>query len=235
MPLTLMELQDIQADAMADDIPIDEAKMMHWTREEATEFFESGGTVEPAAPSTSKSTVAAAPSEPSTSAPAAEAAVDEAAYSAAPITKIALFLSENGFEHLFDTLSSMSDADVDNMLKATKDENLAALKERGVEKLKDRQGLAQAVLKAKRAREAAEKEAAASGSAVLQFLLKADLPQFVEMLKGMPDAEFGEARLAMEGQKPPLPALVKQLAVYGMTSLQSVYFLNTLKAQGLEQ
>ena len=49
---------------------------------------------------------------------AAEAAVDEAAYSAAPITKIALFLSENGFEHLFDTLSSMSDADVDNMLLA---------------------------------------------------------------------------------------------------------------------
>ena len=67
----------------------------------------------------------------------------------------------------------------------------------------------------------------------MKFLLKADLPQFVDKLKGMPDVEFEEARLAMEGEKPPLPALVKQMSVYGMTSLQTVFFLNTLKAQGI--
>lgn len=176
MPLTLDQLQEIQADAMADDIPIDEEKMMHWTAEEATAFFESGGTEEPA-----PSTVVAEPAAPVATLPTAPAATDVAEpaapvetlptapaatepvadgeqYSDAPVTKIALFLSENGFEHLFETLGTMSDADVDTMLKATKDENLAAMKERGVEKLKDRQGVAQAVLKAKRAREAAEKE-----------------------------------------------------------------------------
>ena len=55
----------------------------------------------------------------------------------------------------------------------------------------------------------------------------------MDKLKGMPDVEFEEARLAMEGEKPPLPALVKQMSVYGMTSLQTVFFLNTLKAQGI--
>ena len=42
MPLTLQELEDIQADAMADDIPIDFTKMSLWTHEEAVTFFETG-------------------------------------------------------------------------------------------------------------------------------------------------------------------------------------------------
>lgn len=37
-----------QADLMADDIDIDFAKMSLWTEDQATAFFESGGTLEPA-------------------------------------------------------------------------------------------------------------------------------------------------------------------------------------------
>ena len=47
MPLTLEELQEIQADAMADDLEIDFDKMSLWSKEEATEYFESGGDVVP--------------------------------------------------------------------------------------------------------------------------------------------------------------------------------------------
>ena len=43
MPLTLAELEEIQADAMADDIDIDLATMSLWTREKAIKFFEGGG------------------------------------------------------------------------------------------------------------------------------------------------------------------------------------------------
>ena len=47
MPLTLEELQELQADAMADDIDIDLEKMSLWTKDQATTYFESGGTEEP--------------------------------------------------------------------------------------------------------------------------------------------------------------------------------------------
>jgi surfactin synthase thioesterase subunit len=47
MPLTLEELQDIQLDAMADDIEIDFEKMSLWSKDDAVAFFESGGEVEP--------------------------------------------------------------------------------------------------------------------------------------------------------------------------------------------
>ena len=46
MPLTLAELEEIQADAMADDIDIDFATMSLWTREKAIKFFEGGGVEE---------------------------------------------------------------------------------------------------------------------------------------------------------------------------------------------
>jgi predicted esterase len=49
MPLTEAQLLDLQADAMANDVPIDVERMAHWTVEQATEFFESGGAVLPAA------------------------------------------------------------------------------------------------------------------------------------------------------------------------------------------
>lgn len=47
MPLTEAELLDLQADAMADDVEIDLEKMSLWTAEQATAYFESGGTEEP--------------------------------------------------------------------------------------------------------------------------------------------------------------------------------------------
>ena len=43
MVLSLLQLQDIQMEAMADDIDIDLERMAAWTAEEAAEFFQSGG------------------------------------------------------------------------------------------------------------------------------------------------------------------------------------------------
>ena len=43
MPLSLAEIQDIQAECMAEDIDITD-QMTGWTREQVTAFFESGGT-----------------------------------------------------------------------------------------------------------------------------------------------------------------------------------------------
>lgn len=50
MPLSLAQLQDIQNDAMADDIEIDLEKMSLWTEGEARTYFESGGATEPPLP-----------------------------------------------------------------------------------------------------------------------------------------------------------------------------------------
>jgi hypothetical protein len=49
MPLSLSELEELQADHLADDVAIDLDLMSLWTREEAEAFFESGGTAMPAA------------------------------------------------------------------------------------------------------------------------------------------------------------------------------------------
>ena len=49
MPLTLEKLQELQSDAMADDVDIDLEKMSLWTEEQAVAYFESGGTVQPGA------------------------------------------------------------------------------------------------------------------------------------------------------------------------------------------
>ena len=46
MPLSRAELQSIQAEALADDLAVED-HMLEWTREEAQAFFESGGTQEP--------------------------------------------------------------------------------------------------------------------------------------------------------------------------------------------
>ena len=43
MPLTLQDLEAIQSDALADDVPIDLARMATWTLEQAVAYFESGG------------------------------------------------------------------------------------------------------------------------------------------------------------------------------------------------
>ena len=50
MGLTLDELEEIQAEALADDVEIDLARMQLWVAEEARAYFESGGTVVPVAP-----------------------------------------------------------------------------------------------------------------------------------------------------------------------------------------
>ena len=47
MALTLEELQDIQAGAMADDVDIDFDRMQLWTAAQAAAYFESGGTEPP--------------------------------------------------------------------------------------------------------------------------------------------------------------------------------------------
>ena len=49
MPLSQSDLESIQADALADDVPIDLERMRLWSPEDAYAYFESGGTVEPSA------------------------------------------------------------------------------------------------------------------------------------------------------------------------------------------
>ena len=43
MPLTLEELEDIQADCLADDVEIDFEKMSLWDETTVREYFENGG------------------------------------------------------------------------------------------------------------------------------------------------------------------------------------------------
>jgi hypothetical protein len=49
MPLSLPELEEIQADCLADDIGVDLQRMRQWTRAQAVRYFESGGVEEPPA------------------------------------------------------------------------------------------------------------------------------------------------------------------------------------------
>ena len=48
--LSLAELEEMRADALADDVEIDLEKMSPWTPKQAMDYFESGGEVEPAPP-----------------------------------------------------------------------------------------------------------------------------------------------------------------------------------------
>ena len=50
MPLTLAELEDIRSEHFADDLPIDLARMSRWSAADASEYFESGGTIAPQPP-----------------------------------------------------------------------------------------------------------------------------------------------------------------------------------------
>ena len=47
MTLTLTELEELQGEAMAEDIPINYDVMSAWTREEVATYFESGGEQRP--------------------------------------------------------------------------------------------------------------------------------------------------------------------------------------------
>jgi hypothetical protein len=46
MPLSLAELEEIREECMAEDVPIDLARMASWTHEQAQTFFENGGEAE---------------------------------------------------------------------------------------------------------------------------------------------------------------------------------------------
>ena len=43
MPLTQAQLEDLQTEYFAEDVPIDLATMSKWTEEEARVYFDSGG------------------------------------------------------------------------------------------------------------------------------------------------------------------------------------------------
>ena len=116
MPLTLARLEEIQCEAMADDIPIELARMALWTDDDAVAFFESGGETEPAAPATLAAPAAAAkPDTPAVTAsangPAAAAELEPApnpnpnanptTHSAhAPDAMLSELLVEEGLGHL---------------------------------------------------------------------------------------------------------------------------------------
>ena len=80
MGLTLDELEEIQAEALADDVEIDLARMQLWVAEEARAYFESGGTVVPVAPPVTPSNApsAAASDAPSDAPTDGPTAVDPA-------------------------------------------------------------------------------------------------------------------------------------------------------------
>jgi hypothetical protein len=59
--LTREELEDIQAELMADDLDVDMDKMCHWSESQARTYFESGGEVEPPAPYTAPHTAGVGP------------------------------------------------------------------------------------------------------------------------------------------------------------------------------
>lgn len=64
MPLTKEELEEIQAEHMADDLEIDLEKMSLWTKEQANDYFESGGEVVPGAGPVGPEPVASVPWAP---------------------------------------------------------------------------------------------------------------------------------------------------------------------------
>ena len=84
----------------------------------------------------------------------------------------------------------MSDEQTDAIMKAKKDENVKTFEALGVEKLKDRQALAAAVLKAKRAQEEAATLAAAGANKMVAFLVKCELFHLVDTLKDVPNEKF---------------------------------------------
>lgn len=49
MPWTQSELEDIQGEEFASDVPIDAARMADWTEDEVRTYFSSGGAQDPGA------------------------------------------------------------------------------------------------------------------------------------------------------------------------------------------
>ena len=185
------------------------------------------------------SKVAAAPSAPPVdSRPAAEPA---AVAKGNELSKMATFLTHAKLEHLWDNLGEVTDEETDLILTSTKDENLKRLEALGVAKLKDRQALAQAVLKAKRAREASEKLASlATATSVVRFLSRNALHDLSEALKDMPDSEYDWFETTLKvadvstssGSDMFKEAVSKlQSPPYGLKSLLAMQFVNKMKKE----
>lgn len=49
MPWTQAELEDVQAEEFATDVPIDAARMADWSEDQVREYFSSGGAADPGA------------------------------------------------------------------------------------------------------------------------------------------------------------------------------------------
>ena len=154
MALTLDELEQIQSEALADDVEIDLARMQLWAAEEARAYFESGGTVVPAAPPDAKPAPPDAPHAPSGT-PTASTAADPA---------LSAFLALHGLDSLALALAGDSLAGHAAALRASgRPAFLAALKCRGVASLTHRQSLATALSKADKAAGGLTAAAAAAG------------------------------------------------------------------------
>jgi hypothetical protein len=157
------------------------------------------------------------------------------------LSKMATFLTHAKLEHLWENLGEVTDEETDLILTSTKDENLKRLEALGVAKLKDRQALAQAVLKAKRAREASEKLASlATATSVVRFLSRNALHDLSEALKDMPDSEYDWFETTLKvadvstssGSDMFKEAVSKlQSPPYGLKSLLAMQFVNKMKKE----
>ena len=146
--LTLADLEQIQLEALADDVEIDLARMLLWSECEARAYFESGGTAVPA-----QAVPAAAPSDAPTDAPTdapVDASLSDASTAADPA--LTAFLALHGLGSLAPALAGDSLAGHAAALRAGgRPAFLAALKRRGVASLTHRQSLATALAKADKA------------------------------------------------------------------------------------
>ena len=146
MPLSARELEQIQVDALADDIPLDLSKMTGWTAAQARDYFESGGEIEPA-PSISEGA-----EEPCTAPAASESPA--AAADATPDRALLELLDGIGGAHLAQEsawLNGQTLTDLCTSLSSLgRPAFLSNLKQHGVASLAHRQALANAVGRAAR-------------------------------------------------------------------------------------
>ena len=142
--LTLADLEQIQLEALADDVEIDLARMQLWSACEARAYFESGGAAVPA-----EAVPAEAPSDAPSDAPV-DAPPSDASTAADPA--LTAFLALHGLGSLAPALAGDSLAGHAAALRAGgRPAFLAALKRRGVASLTHRQSLATALAKADKA------------------------------------------------------------------------------------
>ena len=179
---------------------------------------------------------APAPVEPPVAAPAtaqAQAGGDPL------VGKMASFLASYKLEHLWEVegIQQLSDEQTDEIMRAKKDDNVKYLATLGVKSLKDRQAFAAAVLKSKRAREAAAIEAVKdNASPAVKFMVKRELFDLIEFLKEMPDAEFNEIVDSVKSLKEDRRQKAAKIMIdppYGLKSLLAMRFINQVSLEYL--